>query len=275
MVYSAFRDENDVPVAIGVSSASATTVLPFKISSSTGRLLTDAASGSGTVTDVSVVSANGFAGTVATSTTTPAITLTTTVTGIIKGNGTAFSAATAGTDYLTPSTVTLQEIFDNSPAWSGSNLIVPFARAASSNYFGFQYKTGATNNFFTGILNTTDDYSIYNYTTSANGLVVKGASSIVQMPAYGVGVAKFDASGNISSVLEPSGSYSNSVTAIATFTVTIGSTMPNTSYKVNVTPTAALSAALFYVTNKTTTTFDVVYLAGLTGTVTFDWSIKQ
>jgi hypothetical protein len=59
--------------------------------------------GSGTVTDVSVVSANGLAGTVATSTTTPAITLSTSVTGIVKGNGTALSAATAGTDYVAPS----------------------------------------------------------------------------------------------------------------------------------------------------------------------------
>lgn len=58
--------------------------------------------GSGTVTDVSVVSANGLAGTVATSTSTPAITLSTTVTGVIKGNGTALSAATAGTDYVAP-----------------------------------------------------------------------------------------------------------------------------------------------------------------------------
>ena len=57
------------------------------------------AMGSGTVTSVSVVSANGFAGTVATATTTPAITLTTTVTGVLKGNGTAISAATSGTDY--------------------------------------------------------------------------------------------------------------------------------------------------------------------------------
>lgn len=55
--------------------------------------------GSGTVTSVSVVSANGFTGTVATATTTPAITLTTSVTGVLKGNGTAISAATAGTDY--------------------------------------------------------------------------------------------------------------------------------------------------------------------------------
>lgn len=53
----------------------------------------------GTVTTASVVSANGFAGTVATATTTPAITLTTTITGLLKGSGTAISAATSGTDY--------------------------------------------------------------------------------------------------------------------------------------------------------------------------------
>ena len=53
----------------------------------------------GTVTSVSVVSANGFAGTVATATTTPAITVSTSITGVLKGNGTAISAATSGTDY--------------------------------------------------------------------------------------------------------------------------------------------------------------------------------
>jgi len=55
--------------------------------------------GSGSVTSASVVSANGFAGTVATATTTPAITITTSITGVLKGNGTAISAATSGTDY--------------------------------------------------------------------------------------------------------------------------------------------------------------------------------
>jgi hypothetical protein len=57
----------------------------------------------GTVSSVSVVSANGLAGTVATATTTPAITLSTSITGVLKGNGTAISAATAGTDYIAPS----------------------------------------------------------------------------------------------------------------------------------------------------------------------------
>jgi hypothetical protein len=60
----------------------------------------------GTVTSVSVVSANGLAGTVANATTTPAITLSTSVTGIVKGNGTALSAASAGTDYVAPGAYT-------------------------------------------------------------------------------------------------------------------------------------------------------------------------
>lgn len=60
-------------------------------------------SGGGTVSTVSVVTANGMAGTVANASSTPAITLTTTVNGLVKGNATAFSAATAGTDYVIPS----------------------------------------------------------------------------------------------------------------------------------------------------------------------------
>lgn len=50
----------------------------------------------GTVTTLSVATANGFAGSVATPTTTPVITLSTTITGILQGNGTAISAATIG-----------------------------------------------------------------------------------------------------------------------------------------------------------------------------------
>lgn len=47
----------------------------------------------GTVTSVSVATANGLAGTVATPSTAPVITLSTTITGLLKGNGTALSAA--------------------------------------------------------------------------------------------------------------------------------------------------------------------------------------
>ena len=100
---------SNTPTAGAVAVGDGTT-LNFTAAGTAGQVLTSNGAavptwtdnGSGTVTSASVVSANGFAGTVATSTTTPAITLSTSITGIIKGNGTALSAATAGTDYVTP-----------------------------------------------------------------------------------------------------------------------------------------------------------------------------
>ncbi len=93
----------------------------------------------GTVTSVSVVSANGFAGTVATATTTPAITLTTTITGLLKGNGTAISAAVANTDYMgvgAPVTKTADFTVANGEIWyinnkSGSTCTVTLPTASS------------------------------------------------------------------------------------------------------------------------------------------------
>jgi len=87
------RDQNHVPALILESSTNAGTVISAKGSEATGRLLTSSAAGAGTVTSVSVTSGNGFAGSVATATTTPAITISTTITGILEGNGTAISAA--------------------------------------------------------------------------------------------------------------------------------------------------------------------------------------
>jgi hypothetical protein len=48
---------------------------------------------------MSMATANGFAGTYSGT----ALTVSTTITGLLKGNGTAISAATAGTDYVIPS----------------------------------------------------------------------------------------------------------------------------------------------------------------------------
>jgi len=72
---------------------------------SKGRITAAAngSAGSGSVTTVSVVSANWLAGTVANATTTPAITLSTSITWVLKWNWTAISAASAGTDYVVPS----------------------------------------------------------------------------------------------------------------------------------------------------------------------------
>jgi hypothetical protein len=113
-----------------------------------GQVLTSAGIGAtptwttpttGTVTSVSVVSANGLAGTVATATTTPAITLSTTITGVLKGNGTAISAAVVNTDYFAPSapvTKTANFIVADTEVWlinnkTGSTCTVTLPTAAS------------------------------------------------------------------------------------------------------------------------------------------------
>ena len=101
--------------------------LAVSAAGSSGQVLTSAGAAAptwatpttGTVSSVSVVSANGLAGTVATATTTPAITLSTTITGLLKGNGTAISAAASGTDYA--------------PATSGTSILYGNGAGGFSN----------------------------------------------------------------------------------------------------------------------------------------------
>lgn len=143
--------------------------------------------GGGTVTDVSVVSANGFAGTVATSTTTPAITLSTSVSGLLKGNGTAVSAAVSGTDYA-PATSGNSILYGNgaggfSNVSIGSNMTfssgVLNANATTSivgspGYYGSFYDTNATQ----VAANTTTAYPIkINSTFEANGVSIQNDGS--------------------------------------------------------------------------------------------------
>lgn len=126
----AIRDGNHVTNLLLESSSTAGLTLNAKGDEVTGRLLVDmSGGGSGTVTDVSVVSANGFAGSVATSTTTPAITLSTTVNSpVLAGNGTAISAATTTG---TGSTVVL----NNSPVFADDITLGVAASATGSILF--------------------------------------------------------------------------------------------------------------------------------------------
>lgn len=96
----ASRDNNDVPTLLGVSSSDGTSTVKVYANPITHRLLVDlSGGGSGTVQTISIASANGFAGSSDGDPANPTLTLSTTITGILKGNGTAISAATAGTDY--------------------------------------------------------------------------------------------------------------------------------------------------------------------------------
>ncbi|MDP4201628.1 MAG: hypothetical protein Q8861_02955 [Bacteroidota bacterium] len=91
-----------VPVVIQNGLPSTATTVQTALENLQGEISTIVSSGgSGTVTGVSVNTANGFKGT-ATTGAVPAITLGTTVTGLVKGNGTGLTAAVPGTDYLLP-----------------------------------------------------------------------------------------------------------------------------------------------------------------------------
>lgn len=110
-------------MAVSITFVDGATVIPANWLNYVNTIVNTAA-GVGTVTSASVVSANGFAGTVATATTTPAITISTSITGLLKGNGTAISAATLNTDYISAaSTSTLTEkTFDT--AGSGNSFSI-------------------------------------------------------------------------------------------------------------------------------------------------------
>jgi hypothetical protein len=119
--------------------------------------------GSGSVTSTSVVSANGFAGTVATATSTPAITLSTSVTGVLKGNGTAISAATAGTDYLAPP--------------SGTAILKANSGGALAN------ATAGTDYVAPGTATTFTATQTFSGSTSAQAIVLNDAAEVATVSA--------------------------------------------------------------------------------------------
>ena len=86
---------------------------------------TGATANTGTVTTASVVTANGFAGTVATPSTTPAITLTTNVVaGLVKSTGTALAAAALRTDYAEPTTALATGLLKNTTSTGAHTIAV-------------------------------------------------------------------------------------------------------------------------------------------------------
>ena len=138
--------------------------------SGTGLTYVTLGGGTGTVTSASVVSANGFAGTVANATTTPAITLSTTITGLLKGNGTAISAATSGTDYA-PATSGSSILYGNgsggfSNVTVGSGLAFSAGTLSASGGGGMTYPSG------TGIAVVTSGTSWGTTLTAPTGTIV-------------------------------------------------------------------------------------------------------
>ena len=231
----------------GVNLTTSLTSLDFVgagvTASNTGGAVTVTITGGGgsggTVTSASVVSANGFAGTVANATTTPAITLTTTVTGILQGNGTAISAASAtgsgdvvlatSPTLITPvlgvaAATSVNKVSFTAPTTGSTLTIVDGKTLTASNTLTFSGTDGSTLNIGTGGTLGTAAYTASTaYAPAAGsgsvttlGTVTSGTwnGSIVGSTYGGTGV------NNGGNTLTLGGNHTNSGAYASTFTFT-------------------------------------------------------
>lgn len=155
-------------------------------------------SGGGSVTTVSVATANGFAGSVANATSTPAITLTTSVSsGLLKASSSAIVAATSGTDYA-PATATTSALKGNGSG-GFSAAVLNDVGAATGDYSLNSHK-------LTSVSDPTgaQDAATKNYVdATVQGLQFKPTATVAATSAL------------------PAGTYSNGSSGVgATFTVT-------------------------------------------------------
>jgi len=120
-----------------ISMPAATTSVSGYLTSTDWTTFNNKQSAGTYVTSISVASSNGLAGT-SSGGATPALTLSTSVTGVLKGNGTSISAAIANTDYVPVSTVLTQTAdytITNTDTWiinnkSGSAMVLTFPTAS-------------------------------------------------------------------------------------------------------------------------------------------------
>jgi hypothetical protein len=176
--------------------------------------------GSGTVTAVSVVSSNGFAGT-SSGGATPALTLTTSITGLLYGNGTALAATTvsaplgytAGTLSITQSNTTTDgylsstdwNTFNNKQAVSAPVTKTADFTVAATDLWLINNKTGST---CTATLPTASSYSgrILHFQNYQAQTLVSASSNVVPLAGGSAGTSILLASTGDSATLVSDGS---------------------------------------------------------------------
>jgi hypothetical protein len=161
----------------------------------TGLTFTGGTLASTDVQTISIASSNGFAGT-SSGGLNPVLTLNTTVTGILKGNGTAISAAVSGTDYA--------------PATSGTSILYGNGAGGFSNV-----TIGSGVSFSGGVLSASGTGGTVTAVTGVAPITSTGGST----PAIGITQATSTTNGYLSSTdwntfnnKQPAGSY---VTAVS------------------------------------------------------------
>ena len=198
-----------------------------------GTALSAATSGTDYSLPVLVSYANGFAGTVVNGTSNATVTMKTTITGLLKGNGTAISAAVSGTDYA--------------PATSGTSIL--YGNGAG----GFSNVTIGSGVLFTGgTLSATGSGGTITSVTGTAPISSTGGTT----PNISITQSSATTSGYLSSTdwntfnnKQPSGTYVTSVTATSPV-LSSGGTTPNISMG------AASSSANGYLTSTDWTTFN-------------------
>ena len=225
------------PTAGGVAYGTGP-ALAVSAAGTVGQVLTSAGAGTptwssaaaGTVSSVSVVSANGLAGTVATATTTPAITLSTTVTGLLKGNGTAISAATSGTDYA--------------PATSGTSILYG---NGSGGFNNVTIGTGVA--FAGGTLSATGSGGTVTSVTGTAPVVSSGGAT----PAISMAAATTSVNGYLTSTdwTTFNNKGSGTVTSVAALTLgTTGTDLSSTVATGTTTPVITLQVPTASASNR-------------------------
>ena len=158
----------DVTTALGFTPLSTLSVTSNTASGSTSTLSYNAgvftftpASSATILGNLTVASSNGFSGSVTAS----SLTIQTSITGLLKGNGTAISAASAGTDYFAPTSTTANYVLAAPNGSAGTptfRLLV--AADIPSTLAATTFSGNVTHNASTQIIGDFDNVTVANRT---------------------------------------------------------------------------------------------------------------
>lgn len=182
------RDGNRIPTILGVSNVDFTTPTTIYVNPSTGALLVGAA-GLGSVTSVSVATANGFSGTVANATTTPEITIIagaitpTSVNGLTITTSTGTLTITNAKTFSVSNTLTLT-------ATDGSTLAIGAGGTLGSNAYTSTAYAPVASPTFTGTVTIPTPFTLgatsvtstgtqLNYLAAATGTTGTTSTNVV------------------------------------------------------------------------------------------------
>lgn len=166
---------------------------------------------------------------------------------------------------------------------SSSQTINQSGSATAIDYYINDTETGlgsGGHKFVSYGVSSTEKFSVKNDGTinsaalTASKVVFTDASKNLTSTGIGTGSQLIAGDGSlVTSTLPIHGNSTTTGTATTAVTVTIGSTMANTNYMVNIAPQDLLTAVNWYISAKTTTTFTITFVTALTGSINFDWEV--